>query len=178
QVVTKRGTNALHGGVYEYYLDTNFAGANTWDNNRINRAQPSSHFNRFGAFAGGKIPHSNFLGGSWYMFGNYEGFRFPQSATFSRNFPTASLRAGLLKLNGEVVNLNPVATVDPATGTSYAANAATCVDIVNGCIRESLPAGTDIPSPSPGVKAPSGSDHRVLGVHPNHTKPLNLIHPI
>src|SRR6266481_8018256 len=32
QVVTKRGTNAFHGGVYEYYLDTNFGGANTWDN--------------------------------------------------------------------------------------------------------------------------------------------------
>ena len=32
QVVTKRGTNAWHGTVYEYYLDNNF-NANTWDNN-------------------------------------------------------------------------------------------------------------------------------------------------
>src|SRR6266576_1814698 len=75
QGVTKRGTNALHGGVYEYYLDTNFGGANTWDNNRTNTLQPSAHFHRFGADAGGKIPHSDFLGGSWYIFGNYEGFR-------------------------------------------------------------------------------------------------------
>src|SRR5207302_5216242 len=43
QVVTKRGTNALHGGVYEYYLDTNFGGANTWDNNRTSKPQPSAH---------------------------------------------------------------------------------------------------------------------------------------
>src|SRR6266550_4611509 len=178
QVVTKRGTNALHGGVYEYYLDTNFAGANTWDNNRINRAQPSSHFNRFGAFAGGKIPHSNFLGGSWYMFGNYEGFRFPQSATFSRNFPTASLRAGLLKLNGEVVNLNPVATVDPATGTSYAANAATCVDTVNGCNKGTIPAGTVIPCPGPGGGAPAGCDPRGLGLNPVITTLWNTYRPI
>ncbi|PYT92066.1 MAG: carboxypeptidase regulatory-like domain-containing protein [Acidobacteria bacterium] len=178
QVVTKRGTNALHGGVYEYYLDTNFAGANTWDNNRINRAQPSSHFNRFGAFAGGKIPHSNFLGGSWYMFGNYEGFRFPQSATFSRNFPTASLRAGLLKLNGEVVNLNPVATVDPATGTSYAANAATCVDTVNGCNKGTIPAGTVIPCPGPGGGAPAGCDPRGLGLNPVITTLWNTYLPI
>src|SRR5437867_2239080 len=117
QVVTKRGTNALHGGVYDYYLDTNFGGANTWDNNRINRAQASSHFSRFGALAGGKIPHSNFLGGDWYMFGNYEGFRFPQSSTFSRNFPLPALRAGLIHLNGQTINLNPFPVVDPGCGT-------------------------------------------------------------
>src|SRR5579864_4889750 len=34
QIVTKRGTNAFHGTAYDYYLDNNFAGANTWDNNR------------------------------------------------------------------------------------------------------------------------------------------------
>src|SRR5579864_3207300 len=74
QIVTKRGTNAFHGGVYDYYDDTTFGGANTWDNNfqgRIPAGQPgagqevapiiSSHFSRFGADAGGKIPHTNFL---------------------------------------------------------------------------------------------------------------------
>src|SRR6266481_7838297 len=127
EVVTKRGTNAFLGGVYEYYLDTNFGGANTWDNNRTSKPQPSAHLHRFGADAGGKIPHSDFLGGSWYIFGNYEGFRNPLNSTFERNFPTAALRAGLLQLNGEVVNLNPVPTVLPGTSTSYAANAATCV---------------------------------------------------
>lgn len=118
QVVTKRGTNTFHGGAYEYYLSTNFGGANTWDNNRIGRTQPSSHFSRFGGFAGGKIPHSNFLGGDWYIFGNYEGFRWPQSATFSRNFPLPSLRAGLIHLNnGQAINLNPYPVVDPGCGT-------------------------------------------------------------
>src|SRR5438045_943940 len=33
QVVTKRGTNTLHGNAYDYYQDTNFAGENTLDNN-------------------------------------------------------------------------------------------------------------------------------------------------
>src|SRR4029077_2167689 len=147
QIVTKRGTNAFHGGVYVYYLDTNFGGANTWDNNSTNTPQPSAHFHRFGADAGGKIPHSDFLGGSWYVFGNYEGFRNPLSSTFERNFPTAALRAGLLQLNGEVINLNPVATVDPATGTSYAPNAATCVGTPTTptCNKGAIPAGTVIP---------------------------------
>jgi hypothetical protein len=161
QIVTKRGTNAFHGGVYEYYLDTNFGGANTWDNNSTGTAQPSAHFHRFGADAGGKIPHSDFLGGSWYIFGNYEGFRNPLSATFERNFPTAALRAGLIQLNGEVINLNPVATVMPGTSTSFAANSATCVDATNGCNKGAIPAGTVIPCTGTG-----GCDPRGLGLNP------------
>jgi hypothetical protein len=117
QVVTKRGTNTLHGGVYDYYLDTTFGGANSWDNNLTSTPLVSSHFSRFGAFAGGKIPHSNFLGGDWYIFGNYEGFRYPQSATYERNFPLPSLVAGLIHLQGQTINLNPFPVVDPGCGT-------------------------------------------------------------
>ena len=116
QVVTKRGTNALHGGVYDYYLDTTFGGANSWDNNLIHKPLVSSHFSRFGAYSGGKIPKLNVLGGSWYVFGNYEGFRFPQGSTFTRNYPLPSLAAGLIHLNGQTINLNPFPVVDPGCG--------------------------------------------------------------
>ncbi len=163
QIVTKRGTNTFHGGVYEYYLDTNFGGANTWDNNRTGTKQPSAHLHRFGADAGGKIPHSDFLGGSWYIFGNYEGFRNPLNSTFERNFPTAALRAGLLQLNGEVVNLNPVPTVLPGTSTSYAANAATCVAAA-GCNKGAIPQGTIIPCTA--TATTTGCDPRHLGLNP------------
>jgi hypothetical protein len=118
QLVTKRGTNALHGSVYEYYEDSNFAGANTWDNNNTGIAQPSTHFSRFGAGAGGKIPHSNLLGGSWYMFGLYEGFRYPLNSEFEQTFPLPSLRAGIIHLDGQTVNLNPFPVVDPGCGTA------------------------------------------------------------
>lgn len=118
QVVTKRGTNALHGGVYDYYQSTTFAGANTWDNNLTHTPMPSSHFTRFGADAGGKIPRVNVLGGSWYLFGLYEGFRYPQSVTYERNYPLPSLRAGIIhQNNGQAINLNPFAVVDPGCGT-------------------------------------------------------------
>jgi Carboxypeptidase regulatory-like domain len=40
QVVTKRGTNTLHGTVYDYYQDTTFGGANSWDNNHHPRLFP------------------------------------------------------------------------------------------------------------------------------------------
>ncbi|MGH9823547.1 MAG: carboxypeptidase-like regulatory domain-containing protein, partial [Blastocatellia bacterium] len=160
ELVTKRGTKTLHGSVYEYYLDNNFGGANTWDNNRTGKKQPSSHFSRFGASAGGMIPHSNFLGGSWYLFGNYEGLRFPSNATFERSFPTATMRAGLIQLNGEVINVNPTATIDPATGTSYAANTGTCVSS-KGCAGGTIPKGALDPCPGAG-----GCDPRGLGVNP------------
>jgi len=185
-IATKRGTNALHGGVYEYYQDTTFGGANTWDNNAAKQPLISSHFSRFGADAGGKIPHSKSLGGDWYMFGLYEGFRFPQSVTFARTMPTASMRAGLIKLNGsykdsggnvnsfrEVINLNPVATVDPATGTSYAANTATCAKGAAGCTP--IP-GTTTPVPVGGLE-PCGTKSTSGGVTtftPGPCDPRNL----
>ena len=172
QVVTKRGTNTFHGGAYDYYSDTTLGGANSWDNNLGNpdtgKPYPliSSHFSRFGALAGGKIPHSNYLGGDWYVFGNYEGFRYPQGTTFTRNMPTASLRAGLIKLSGEVVNLNPTATVDPSSGTSYAPNASTCVGVqtssgLKGCAGDTIPIGTVIQCTGAG-----GCDPRGLGLNP------------
>ena len=77
QVVTKRGTNVWHGTVYEYYLDNNF-NANTWDNNFTGTPNPSYHYNRFGAAAGGPIL-PKMLGGKTYFFANYQGFRWPNS---------------------------------------------------------------------------------------------------
>ncbi|HKV81240.1 MAG TPA: carboxypeptidase-like regulatory domain-containing protein [Candidatus Sulfotelmatobacter sp.] len=172
ELVTKRGTKTLHGSVYEYYLDTSFGGANTWDNNSRGRNLNgtdkfpivSSHFSRFGASAGGMIPHSNFLGGSWYLFGNYEGFRFPSNNTFSRNFPTATLRAGLIQLNGEVININPKPTADPLTGTIYAANTGTCVSS-KGCAKGTIPQGALVPCPGANG-GPAGCDPRGFGVNP------------
>jgi Carboxypeptidase regulatory-like domain len=155
QLVTKRGTSELHGSAYEYYQDTNFGGANTWDNNFTGTPIVSSHFNRFGGSAGDKIPHSNFLGGSWFAFGNYEGYRFPEGSTFERNMPLPSLRAGILHLPGtggaiETINLNPTPVVDPGCGTATI-----------GC--EVTTTGQTIPT----TACPSGPcDPRGLGVNP------------
>src|SRR5579864_8242081 len=151
QLVTKSGTNVFHGGVYDYYLDNNFGGANTFDNNRRGIKQPSSHFSRFGADAGGKIPHSNFLGGSWFIFGNYEGFRFPQSSVFTRAFPLPSMRAGIIHLDGQTINLNPVATMDPGCGPAVTA----------GCQITAANGYTQVGQ----LVAPSGLDTRGLGTN-------------
>ena len=93
QVVTKRGTNAWHGSVYEYYFDNNF-NANTWDNNNSGTALPSYHYNRMGASGGGPIIPKNILGGKTYFFANFEGFWWPNSTTIERIVPTANMRGG------------------------------------------------------------------------------------
>ncbi len=94
EVVTKRGTNRWHGTAYEYYLDSNI-GANTWQNNLTGTRKPSYHYNRFGFAAGGPILPS-FLGGKTYFFANYEGFRYPSSATYERAVPSAAMRQGIV----------------------------------------------------------------------------------
>ena len=63
-----------------------------------------------------------FLGGKWYVFGNYEGFRYPQSTEFTHLTPTATLRAGVVEekdLAGNPIyyNLNPTAVT--VGGTTY-----------------------------------------------------------
>src|SRR5580692_2537950 len=109
QVVTKRGGNHWHGTVYEYYLDSNI-GANTWQNNfnipGIAAYQPkaSNHYSRFGAAAGGPILPT-FLGGKTYFFANYEGWRFPNSATYERAVPSANMRLGIVNFGGVNYNL-------------------------------------------------------------------------
>ena len=156
QLVTKRGTSAFHGSVYEYYLDNNFGGANTWDNNSTGKKQPSSHFSRFGAAAGGEIPHLNVLGGNWFIFGNYEGFRYPQNSVFEENFPLPSMRAGIIHMLGQTINLNPTATTDPGCGT---VTAGCRVTTANGYTP-----GASIPT----TICPSGTscDPRTLGINP------------
>src|SRR5215472_9339741 len=133
QVVTRRGTSSYHGSVYEYYLDNNWS-ANLWQNNNHARtpedpkiAVPNWHRSRFGARFGGPVP---FLGKTFF-FANYEGYRWPNSETYERITPSASMRLGLLTFDGGATyyNLNPT----PVTynGVTYAGSA--------GC--SSLPGG-------------------------------------
>jgi hypothetical protein len=115
-IVTKRGTNNWHGTAYDYYLDNNWSG-NTFDNNAAGVPRPSYHYSRFGVAGGGPVIPKNILGGKTYIFANYEGYRFPQSESITRDVPTASLRLGLLYFGGQYYNLNPTAVT--FNGTTY-----------------------------------------------------------
>jgi len=152
-MVTKRGTNAWHGTAYEYYLDNNW-NANTFDNNATGTPQPSFHYNRFGGAIGGPVISKEVLGGKWYFFANYEGFRFPNSETVVRAVPSDLMRQGILQFkdaNGAIQYYN--LTNGPVTNPGN-------------------PSGTPLPPAlCPGPSNPSGPDSvpcdpRGLGISP------------
>src|SRR5579862_9676592 len=122
KVVTKRGTNAWHGTAYDYYRSNNWS-ANTWANNFNDTPLPAFHYSRFGAAIGGPIIPKEILGGKTYFFGNFEGFRWPQSETIFRDVPSPAMRLGLLTdtTTNITYNLNPT----PVTykGVTYPGNA-------------------------------------------------------
>jgi hypothetical protein len=103
-IVTKRGTSAWHGTVYEYYLDNTMSG-NTWQNNQSGTPVPDWHRSWFGAAGGGPLIPKNILGGKTYFFANYQGTRFPLSQSFDRLVPSVDMRNGILH--------------DPGTGAIY-----------------------------------------------------------
>ena len=117
QLVTKRGTNQWHGTAYEYYLDNTW-GANTFNNNASDSPKPSYHYNRFGGSAGGPIISKNVLGGKWFFFANYEGFRWPSSTTVTRIVPSAAMDQGILQFAGAAYNLNPTPVTYTGPSTS------------------------------------------------------------
>jgi hypothetical protein len=158
QVVTKRGGNHWHGTVYEFYLDSNI-GANTWQNNfnipGVANYQPkaSNHYNRFGAAAGGPILPT-FWGGKTYFFANYEGWRFPNSATYERAVPSANMRLGIVNFSGVNYNLK---TFDPrGVGIS---------PVVAKMWNTQMPIGND--TGCSGISGPECDGINTIGYHAN-----------
>ena len=103
EVVTRRGTDKIHGTGYEYYYDNNF-NANSWSNNLSDTPNPSYHYSKFGVSAGGPLT-PKIWGSRTYIFGLYQGWRYPQAQTFARAVPSPSLLAGII--------------TDPSTGNTY-----------------------------------------------------------
>ena len=106
EFATPRGTNQWHGGVYEYYLNNGFD-ANTWQNNLSQTPLPAYHYNRFGAKAGGWILPA-FWGGRTYLFGFFEGYRYPNSETIERAVPSAGLQAGMVTYGSTTYNMKAI----------------------------------------------------------------------
>ncbi len=98
-LVTKRGTNELHGSAYWYHQNDQL-NANRWEFNRVGIKEPELKDNRFGFSAGGPIVRDR-----TFIFGHYEGRRLPQSVSVLRMVPTATLRQGILRFRDEAGNV-------------------------------------------------------------------------
>jgi hypothetical protein len=87
-LVTKGGTNVVHGSAYEYLRNTDTS-ANSFFNNSSGLARAKLNRNVYGASVGGPIKKDKL-----FYFANYEGRKDASAATVSRTVPTATFRQG------------------------------------------------------------------------------------
>ncbi len=111
-LVTKSGTNSLHGSFYEYNRNTDLT-ANNWFSNRARIARQPLVRNQFGASMGGPIIKNRI-----FLFGNWERRIDASGQTVTRTLPSDNLRQGILTFkltNGQVQTLSPaeIAQIDP-----------------------------------------------------------------
>ncbi len=117
-LVTKSGTNALHGSVYEYLRNT-ITSANDYlvKQSELNIGDPNKPLqlnrNIFGVSVGGPVQKDRL-----FFFTNYEGTREREQQRAERVIPTPSLCQGIFRyvnVNGGITTLNPtdLSNLDP-----------------------------------------------------------------
>jgi len=111
-VVTKSGTNHLHGEVYEFVRTNQMEARNYFALTGAGAPIPPGpyHQNQFGFDFGGPI-----LKNKLFYFANYEGYRQTQSALQTAHTPTPAMFTGDFSQAG--VNIYDPTTFNPATGT-------------------------------------------------------------
>ena len=83
ELITKSGTNEIHGTLFENYL-----GRSLNARNQFLTTRPPEVFNQFGGSVGGPV-----LKNKLFYFGAYEGYRQRRFATFNGTFATSEFRA-------------------------------------------------------------------------------------
>jgi hypothetical protein len=118
-VITRGGSNELHGAAFWYHQNDNL-NANSWTNNRNSIPKAELKDNRFGFRVGGPIRRER-----TFFFVNYDGRRFPRSTEFARLVPSSTLRQGILRFRDAAGNIN---SYPLATSTACGSNGADACD--------------------------------------------------
>lgn len=103
-MITKSGTNDMHGSLYEYHRNT-ITSANKFLNNSSGVPREKLIRNVFGGSVGGPIKKNRL-----FFFGNYEGQREAKDGTAVRNVPSMDMRQGILhyqRKDGTIATLTP-----------------------------------------------------------------------
>jgi hypothetical protein len=120
-LVTKSGTNDLHGTLYEFFRN-DALDANSWANNRARRPKQPLRYNQYGGSIGGpvRLPGKIFgpLGYDGrdrsFFFYNYEGYQFLTNASGFYTMPTEAFRSGDFSKLADATG-KPIIIYDPAT---------------------------------------------------------------
>jgi len=112
-VVTKSGTNTLHGTAFEYFRN-DIVDANDWFANRSTLARPELRQNDFGGVLGGPIKKDKL-----FFFGSYEGLRVRQPEVADTYVPSLASRQNALAAVQSLLNAFPLPNgADLGNGTA------------------------------------------------------------
>ena len=121
-MITKSGTNEVHGDVYEFHRNSAL-NANNWFANRAGRAIPDFTRNVFGGTVGGPVRIPWLYNGKdrTFFFYDYEGTRQSSATTRTMTVPTAQERVGNFSdtraSSGQLITIyNPFDTYRTASG--------------------------------------------------------------
>jgi hypothetical protein len=128
-----------------------------------------SHRGRFGFTIGGPMIPKKILGGKTYVFAAYEGFRFPQVATFERAYPSEAFKKGVIQVpdannNWQPYNLNPFPVTVTVGNPLFTGN--------NAVRTVTLPAAT---ATCATTYNGAGCDPRALGMNGTITQLWNFL---
>ncbi len=101
-IVTKSGTNTLHGSAFEFFRN-NALDARNYFNDTSQQPQNPFHNNQFGGSLGGPI-----LKDKTFFFGDYEGFREKGAEASLACLPTAADISANAPTPGDLSSINPV----------------------------------------------------------------------
>ena len=124
-LITKSGSNSLHGSAYEFIRNDKLNSADFFDN-FFGRTKPPYRQNQFGFTVGGPVVKNKL-----FFFGGYEGLRIRQGSTLSAKIPN------LKQLAGDLSGLSST-KVDPNTGQAAILNPFTGQPFANNQIPENL----------------------------------------
>ncbi len=112
-VVSKSGTNAYHGDLWDYIRNEKFNAKGYF-----NSTKPPFKQNQFGVALGGpvQIPGLVKKEAGWYVFGYWDAVRIRRPGNFSALLPTEAQRAG--NFSGGLPIFDPFSTVVSAAGNS------------------------------------------------------------
>ena len=115
-VVTKSGTNELHGSAWDYLRNTAFDARSYFL--PTSQSKPFFHQNQFGGAVGGPVIIPKLYNGrnKTFFFGAYQGWRYSRAQDNNILVPTAAELAGDEADNGQNPIYDPFSTVATPTG--------------------------------------------------------------
>lgn len=117
-MVTRSGTNQLHGTLYEFLRNDKLDALNFFDKKFGSDKLPLRR-NQFGGTFGGPI-----IRDKTFFFGSYEGFREQRTTTLVDSFPTALMRTG------DFSEILPSTQIHDPAGNPYPGNVITPSDLL------------------------------------------------